>query len=88
MNDETEQRIAEERFMDPGYSYRVPPHVQRVEARLKLARDELRSIRPYGSLSKLRADCIADTIDRAIAELNGEAVRYPALEAEHASAAD
>jgi hypothetical protein len=56
-------------------------------ARLELARDELRAVRPYGSISKLSAETIADTIDRAIAELRGEPVRYPALEAEHAASA-
>lgn len=85
MNDETEQRMREAGFLDPGYSYRVPPHVQRAIARLDMAGRELRAVKL--SMSRFEAGVIADTIDRAIAELNGETVRYPALEAEHARAA-
>lgn len=80
------QRIAG--FLDPGYSCRVPPHVQQALALLALATGNLRAIKPYRSLSKSEAEMIAGTLDRATALLNGQEPRYPALEAENASAAE
>ena len=53
-----------------------------------MARAELLAVKPYRSISKLEAEIIADRLARAIAELKGEQVHYPALEAENAPAAE
>jgi len=65
------QRIAEAPFLDAGYSCRVPPHVQKAIARLRLARQQLGFVREYETLGRLECQDIAGKIERAIADLEG-----------------
>jgi hypothetical protein len=55
--------------------------------RLAYVQAHLRTATLWRPLDNLTAHHLADSIDRAIAELRGETPRYEALEAEHERAA-